>query len=138
MSSRSPSEPAAAPSGPPVRVDKWLWAVRVFKTRTAATTACNAGRVRIGDEPAKPATKVQVGDVVEARRGDRTIVYRVTGLVEKRVGAKLVEGLVEDLSPPPTRRPSPVEAPPGGARERGQGRPTKKERRDIDRLRGRR
>lgn len=148
MSSRSPSEPGSpAPAstgagGPktvtkPVRVDKWLWAVRVYKTRTAATTACTSGRVRIDDEPAKPATKVQVGDVVEARRGDRIIIYRVRGLVEKRVGAKVVEDLVEDLSPPPAARPSPLDAPPGGARVRGEGRPTKKERRDIDRLRGR-
>lgn len=130
MSSRSTSEAG-------VRVDKWLWAVRVFKTRTAATSACTGGRVRVGEEPAKPATRVRVGDVVEARRGDRTIVYRVRGLVEKRVGAKLVDDLVEDLSPPPAER-RPVElAPPGGARDRGQGRPTKKERRDIDRLRGR-
>lgn len=144
MSSRSRSDPSAGPasslapgSAKPVRVDKWLWAVRVFKTRTAATSACTAGRVRVGDEPAKPATKVTVGDVVEARRGDRTIVYKVKGLVEKRVGAKLVEGLVEDLSPPPTeRRPAEI-APPGGARQRGQGRPTKRERREIDRLRGR-
>lgn len=138
MSSRSPSDPSqVGTSVKPVRVDKWLWAVRVYKTRTAATTACTAGRVRIGDEPAKPATRVQIGDVVEARRGDRTITYRVVGLVEKRVGAKSVEGLVEDLSPPPTRRPDPLDAPPGAARARGEGRPTKKERRDIDRLRGR-
>jgi ribosome-associated heat shock protein Hsp15 len=109
----------------------------VFKTRTAATTACTAGRVRVGDEPAKPATRIGVGDVVEARRGDRTVVYKVTGLLEKRVGAKLVEAYAEDLSPPvPERRPV-GEAPPGGARLRGQGRPTKKERRDIDRLQGR-
>jgi ribosome-associated heat shock protein Hsp15 len=110
----------------------------VFKTRTAATSACTAGRVRVGDETAKPATRVQVGDVVEARRGDRTIVYRVTGLVDKRVGAKLVDDLVEDLSPPPTERRADGLAPPGGARDRGLGRPTKKERREIDRLRGRR
>lgn len=130
MSSRSPSMAE-------VRVDKWLWAVRVFKTRTAATSACTAGRVRVGDEPAKPATRVKVGDVVEARRGDRTVIYRVLGVVEKRVGAKLLEDLVEDLSPPPAER-RPIDlAPPGGARDRGQGRPTKKERRDIDRLRGR-
>lgn len=133
MSSRLPSELSTKP----VRVDKWLWAVRVFKTRTAATTACTSGRVRVGDEPAKPATKLQVGDVVEARRGDQTIIYRVRGLVEKRVGAKLVDDLVEDLSPPPTERPARLDAPPGGARARGEGRPTKKERRNIDRLRGR-
>jgi len=135
MTSRSRSEPGGDGG---VRVDKWLWAVRVFKTRTAATTACTAGRVRIGDEPAKPAARVGLGDVVEARRGDRTVVYRVTGLVDKRVGAKLVENYADDLSPPaPERRQIPG-APSGGARLRGQGRPTKKERRDIDRLRGRR
>ncbi len=120
-----------------VRVDKWLWAVRVFKTRSAATAACTTGRVRVGDEPAKPATKIQVGDTVEARKGDRMFIYRVTGLVEKRVGAKLVEQFVEDLSPAAPPRRSTADAPPGGARLRGQGRPTKKERRDIDRLRGR-
>ncbi len=120
-----------------IRVDKWLWAVRVYKTRTAATSACTSGRVRVNDEPAKPATKVQIGDVVEARRGDRTIIYRVAGLVDKRVGANLVDDLVDDLSPPPAKRSDPLDAPPGGARLRGEGRPTKKERRDIDRLRGR-
>jgi ribosome-associated heat shock protein Hsp15 len=124
-----------------VRVDKWLWAVRVYKTRTAATAACTAGRVRVGDEPAKPATKVRVGDVIEARRPDRTVIVRVSGLVDKRVGAKLVEELLEDLSPPAPARSGRGQgeplAPPGGARERGQGRPTKKDRRRIDRLRGR-
>ena len=129
MSSRSPSDapgaerstgggpgPGAAVGGTkPVRVDKWLWAVRVFKTRTSATAACNAGRVRIGDEPAKPATKVQVGDVVEARRGDRTIVYRVTGLVDKRVGAKLVPR--PRRGPVATADPTPVAA--RGAAGRG-------------------
>ena len=118
------------------RVDKWLWAVRVYKTRTSATSACTSGRVKVNDEPAKPATKITVGDVVEARRGDHLIVYRVTGLVEKRIGAKLVEDHVEDLSPPKPERSDPILAPPGGARKRGEGRPTKKERRKIDRLRG--
>ncbi len=141
MSSRPSSD---RPEGGPgkrtgtVRVDKWLWAVRVFKTRTAATSACTSGRVKVNDEPAKPATKIAVGDVVEARRGDRLIVYRATALVEKRIGAKLVEQCVDDQSPPRPTRADPVLAPPGGARSRGEGRPTKKERRDIDRLRGRR
>ena len=141
MTSRSGSEqrggPGPAGRGGGVRVDKWLWAVRVFKTRTAATTACTSGRVRVGDEPAKPATKIDVGDVVETRRGDRRIVYRVAGLVEKRIGAKLVDEYVEDLSPPAPERGRRLDVPPGGARLRGEGRPTKKERRDIDRLRGR-
>lgn len=119
------------------RVDKWLWAVRVYKTRTSATSACTSGKVKVNDEPAKPATKITVGDTIEARRGDHLVVYRVTGIVEKRIGAKLVENYVEDNSPPKPTRQDPMLAPPGGARERGQGRPTKKERRNIDRLRGR-
>jgi ribosome-associated heat shock protein Hsp15 len=126
------------PTARSVRVDKWLWAVRVFKTRTAATSACTSGRVKVNDEPAKPATKIAIGDVVEARKGDRTIVYRAAWLIEKRVGAKLVDACVEDLSPPKPTKSDPVLAPPGGARSRGEGRPTKKERREIDRLRGRR
>lgn len=143
MSSRSASDGPARPAGLPptsdsVRVDKWLWAVRVFKTRTAATSACTSGRVKVNDEAAKPATKITVGDVVEARRGDRVIVYRAALLIEKRVGAKLVEACADDLSPPEPAKSDPVLAPPGGARSRGEGRPTKKERRDIDRLRGRR
>ena len=137
MTSQQPSS-GQPPMGraPSVRVDKWLWAVRVFKTRTSATTACTSGRVKVNDEPAKPATKISVGDVVEARRGDHVVIYRVTGLVEKRIGAKLVEDHVDDLSPPKPKKSDPVLAPPGGARRRGEGRPTKKERRKIDKLRG--
>lgn len=130
--------PPATSTTEKCRIDKFLWAVRVYKTRTAATTACTSGRVMVNDEPAKPATKVVVGDVVTARRGDHVIVYRARALVDKRVGAKLVPGYVEDLSPPKPKRSDPILAPPGGARSRGEGRPTKKERRDIDRLRGRR
>ncbi|MEM7273647.1 MAG: RNA-binding S4 domain-containing protein [Actinomycetota bacterium] len=137
MTSQPRSEQPAA-GAKAVRVDKWLWAVRVFKTRTAATSACTAGRVAVNDEPAKPATKITVGDVVSARRGDRQMIYRVVTPIEKRVGAKLVADCVEDLSPPAPERTVPALAPPGGARARGEGRPTKKERRDIDRLRGRR
>ncbi|MDH4277089.1 MAG: RNA-binding S4 domain-containing protein [Acidimicrobiia bacterium] len=119
-----------------VRVDKWLWAVRAHKTRTAATAACNAGRVKINDEVAKAASKIDVGDTVESRRGDQVLVYRVTKLIEKRVGAQQAVECYDDHSPPrPTR--STLLAAPGGARERGMGRPTKRDRRQIDRLRGR-
>lgn len=122
-----------------VRVDKWLWSVRVYRTRTAASSACTSGKVRVNGEPAKPATKIVVGDRVEARRGDQRYIYGVVGLVEKRVGAKLVETLVEDFSPPSITKAKrdPSEIPPGGARKRGEGRPTKKERRTLDRLRNR-
>ncbi|MDH3294110.1 MAG: RNA-binding S4 domain-containing protein [Acidimicrobiia bacterium] len=121
-----------------VRVDKWLWSVRVFKTRTSASAACNAGRVRVNDEVAKPATRVDVGDLVEARRGDRLFIHRVTNVIEKRVGADRARECYDDQSPPaPERSAHSGLAPTGGARERGAGRPTKRERRQIDRLRGR-
>lgn len=120
-----------------VRVDKWLWAVRVFKTRTAATNACSTGRVLINDEPAKPAAKITVDDVVTARKGDLLYVYRLVEPIEKRVGASRAAECYEDLSPPRPPKSDVLLVPPGGARERGAGRPTKRDRRQLDRLRGR-
>ena len=121
-----------------VRVDKWLWAVRVYRTRTAANEACSVGRVTVNGDPAKPATKVAVGDLVSARRRDRTISYEVVALLEKRVSAAKAAEAVLDVSPP---RPEPVDGPfvgPSGKRDRGEGRPTKRQRREIDRLQRRR
>jgi ribosome-associated heat shock protein Hsp15 len=119
-----------------VRVDKWLWAVRVYKTRTKAGTACADGHVLVNDVLAKPATKIEVGDVVTARRGDDTIVYVARELIEKRVSAVRAADCVEDQSPPPVPRDRPGQAV-FARRDRGAGRPTKRERREIDRLRGR-
>jgi len=118
-------------------VDKWLWAVRVFKTRTQANTACSDGRVKVNESAAKPATKVGPGDVVTAKRRDRTIVYVVVEPIEKRVSASRAAECVEDRSPPPGPRHH-VVAPVFARRDRGAGRPTKRDRREIDRLRGRR
>ncbi len=122
-----------------VRVDKWLWAVRVYKTRSAANDACGSGRVTVNDEVAKPATKVAVGDVVAAKRRDRTVVYEVRSILEKRVSATLAADCVVDLSPPPPPRQSDPFAPDAasGHRRRGDGRPTKRDRRRLDRLQGR-
>lgn len=120
-----------------VRIDKWLWAVRVFKTRTKASAACDDGHVLVGDTVAKPATRVDVGDVVTARRGDRTLVYVVREPIEKRVSAVRAAACFEDRSPPPVPRERPGEAV-FARRDRGSGRPTKRDRREIDRLRGRR
>jgi ribosome-associated heat shock protein Hsp15 len=119
-----------------VRVDKWLWAVRVFKSRAAANEACAANRVTVNGEVAKPATKVKVGDRIEARRRDRVVIYEVVQLLEKRVGAGLVPDAVVDHSPPLPEVSGP-EGPVMGRRERGAGRPTKRDRREIERLRGR-
>ena len=121
-----------------VRVDKWLWSVRVFKTRRQATDACTAGRVRINGDVAKPAAKVKVGDIVQAARRDRTIVYVARELHEKRVSATLAAAAVEDRSPPPPRKQDHLDLPVFAQRDRGSGRPTKKDRRAIDRLRGER
>lgn len=121
-----------------VRVDKWLWSVRVFKTRRQATDACVAGRVRVNGEVVKPAAKVKVGDVVTAARRDRTIVYVAQELIDKRVSASRAAECVEDRSPPPPKRQDHLDLPVFAQRDRGAGRPTKKDRRAIDRLRGER
>lgn len=122
-----------------VRVDKWLWSVRVYKTRTMATDACTAGRVRINEVVAKPATKVSVGDRVRATRRDRVVVYEVAGLVETRVSAaRAAECVIDHSPPPPDRGIDHVDLPVFAQRDRGTGRPTKRDRRMIDRLRGER
>jgi ribosome-associated heat shock protein Hsp15 len=117
----------------PVRVDSWLWAVRVYKTRSAATTACRAGHVRIGGDRAKAAQQVRPGDEVRVRIAgfDRILVVRQT--ITKRVSAPLAAAAVDDRTPPPPPRESVPFVP---MRDRGAGRPTKRERRDIDKLRG--
>lgn len=119
------------------RVDRWLWAVRVFKTRAVAKEACDAGRVRVNDAVAKPATKVSPGDVVTARRRDRTVVYAVVQTIEKRVSAQRAAECFEDRSPPPARASDDPGAPLSDHRERGAGRPTKRDRRHLRRLKGR-
>lgn len=122
-----------------VRVDKWLWSVRVYKTRTMATDACTAGRVKVNGTVAKPAAKIGVGDRVQATRGDRVIVYEVVELIEKRVSATRAATCIVDHSPPPPEKSTDfVEAPVFAQRDRGAGRPTKRDRRMIDRLRGER
>jgi ribosome-associated heat shock protein Hsp15 len=116
----------------PVRVDRWLWAVRAFKTRAQANDACTKGRVRVNEEVCKPATKVKVGDRVEARRRDRVLIYEVAQLLEKRVGAALAADAVVDHSPPleaGTGDPLEAVAP---TRDRGTGRPTKRDRRRME------
>jgi ribosome-associated heat shock protein Hsp15 len=109
-----------------VRVDKWLWAVRVYKTRTKASAACDDGRVLVNDVAAKPATRV----------GDRTLIHVVVEPIEKRVSAPRAAECIDDRSPPPVPLDRPGEAV-FARRERGTGRPTKRDRREIERLRGR-
>lgn len=116
-----------------VRVDKWLWAVRVFKTRSIATDAVKKGRVSIDDLPVKPSRVVKVGDVVAVRKPPITYRYKVLQLSGKRMGAKLVSDFMEDVTPQSELEILEVQRNMGWfQRDRGTGRPTKKERRDLD------
>lgn len=121
-------------SDAPVRIDAWLWAVRQFKTRSAATAACRAGHVRVNGERAKAAQSVRPGDEVRVRIDgfDRMLVVRQT--LVKRVSAAVAATALEDRTPPPPPRETAAIVP---VRDRGAGRPTKRERRDLERLRGR-
>lgn len=117
-----------------VRVDVWLWAVRVYKTRSLAASACKNGRVTIDGVRAKPSSSVKVGSKVVVRKVEGTRIVEAKQLLNKRVGAPLAAEAVIDTSPPPPPR----EFWPGAVAVRapGAGRPTKKERREMDRLRG--
>ena len=115
-----------------VRLDVWLWAARMFKTRSQAKQACDAGHVRIDDAPAKPAQPLRVGVEVRVRGENGVRVLRVTALADVRGPAPVARLLYDDLTPPPAAR-EPVVA----RRERGSGRPTKRERRETDRWRER-
>jgi ribosome-associated heat shock protein Hsp15 len=116
------------------RVDQWLWAVRVFKTRSLATAACRGGHVRINGTAAKPARPVRLGDRVEVRAGDRDRVLEVVRLIDRRVSAPIAAECIIDHSPPPPPREYVA---PLFRRDPGSGRPTKRDRRRIDRLRNR-
>lgn len=112
------------------RVDQWLWAVRLYKTRTAATDACRANHVRVNAAVVKPSARVRPGDRVEARIGGRDRVLQVVDPIDKRVGAPRAAECAIDLSPP-APAPGDTVLP----RERGSGRPTKRDRRRLDQLR---
>ncbi|HAT59670.1 MAG TPA: hypothetical protein DCS60_02725 [Opitutae bacterium] len=125
-------------SGEPVakaRIDRWLWAVRQFKTRALASQACKGGKVRVRDEKVKPSYGLKVGEVIEIQSGPITKYLKVLGLIEKRVGAKLVAGFMEDLTPPEHYMLlQQTSAQKVLHRDRGTGRPTKRDRREIERL----
>jgi len=116
------------------RVDAWLWAIRVAKTRSAATAACRAGHVRVNDERAKAAQSVKIGDEVRIRLDGVERILVMRGLLVKRVGAAVAVTLYDDLTPPPPPR---EERPATVVRDRGAGRPTKRDRRELEKLRGR-
>jgi ribosome-associated heat shock protein Hsp15 len=116
-------------------VDSWIWSVRLAKTRAAATGACRAGHVRVNGVRVKPAHTVRAGDEVRVRQDGYERVVIVERVVAKRVGAAVAAECYADKSPP---RPPPEEAAaPVALRDRGTGRPTKRDRRSIDKLLGR-
>lgn len=116
-----------------VRVDSWIWAVRITKTRSAAAAACRAGHVRVNDATAKAAQLVGPGDEVRVRLDGRERIVEVLRPIAKRVGAAVASECLIDRSPPPPPRETVATVP---VRDRGAGRPTKRERRQLDRLRG--
>ncbi|WP_078966504.1 RNA-binding S4 domain-containing protein [Streptomyces sp. WM6378] len=117
----------------PVRVDSWIWSVRLTKTRSQAGTACRAGHVQVNGERVKAAHQVKVGDEVRLRMDGRERIVKVVTLLRKRVGAPVAVEAYIDNSPPPPARADVLAA---GVRDRGLGRPTKRDRREMERLRG--
>lgn len=117
------------------RIDKYLWAIRVFKTRTDATEACKGNKITVAGTVVKPSREVKVGDIIEVRKASVHYTYKVLDLLEKRVGAKEVEKYALNLTPESEleKLHAPVETF-FIKRDRGTGRPTKKERREMDNL----
>ena len=115
------------------RIDKYLWAIRAFKTRTDATDACKGGKVKVAGVNAKPSKEVKAGDVIQVKKGTVTFTYKVLQPLERRVGAKLVPEYALNLTPEAEleKLRAPVETF-FITRDRGAGRPTKKDRRDIE------
>ena len=118
-----------------VRIDKYLWSIRVFKTRSEATDACKGGRIRVNGADTKPSKMVKVGDTIVARKGAVTYTYKVLELIDKRQGAKLVPNYAENQTPPEelAKLRAPIETF-FLKRDRGAGRPTKKDRRQMEAL----
>jgi len=118
------------------RIDKWLWAVRIFKTRAQATEACAGGKVKIDSTAVKASRKIKPGETLLVRKGVIKYMYKVLKIAEKRMGAKLIIDFVEDLTSDDERaKLKSSHKQPLQTREKGQGRPTKKERRIMDEMR---
>jgi ribosome-associated heat shock protein Hsp15 len=116
-----------------VRIDKWMWAVRLYKTRSQATEACKKGYVTINDKAVKPARVLQVGEIIKVRKAPITKSFKVLALVGKRMGAKLVVDFLEDVTPPEEMELLEMQKHMRwSARDKGTGRPTKKDRRELD------
>jgi ribosome-associated heat shock protein Hsp15 len=118
---------------PEVRIDKWMWATRIFKTRTIAGEACKKNRVMINDTPVKSSRTIKIGDIIQVRKPPVTYSFKVINLTTNRVGAKLVPYFLENITPPEQYELLELQKVSGFVdRARGTGRPTKKDRRDLD------
>lgn len=118
-----------------VRIDKWLWAVRIFKTRSQATEACRKGKVSVENLPVKASREVHPGEVIKVRKSPLTYSYKVLAPAEKRMSAKLAVSFVEDITPPEELKILEMQKQMNWiSRDKGAGRPTKKERRSLDDL----
>jgi len=116
-----------------VRVDKWLWAVRIYKTRSQATEACRKGHVSIDNQPVKPSRTIHPGETVQVRKSPIVRSFKVLALAEKRMSAKLADDFVEDVTPPEELEILDMQKNMRWiTREKGKGRPTKKDRRNLD------
>ena len=116
-----------------VRIDKWMWATRIFKTRTIATDACKKNRISVGGVTVKPSRMIKTGDVISVRKPPVTYSFRVLGVTENRMGAKLVPQYLENITPPEEYEILELNRISGFVdRARGLGRPTKKDRRELD------
>lgn len=117
-----------------MRIDKWLWAVRIFKTRSQASNACRNGKVWVNDASVKPSGDLQPNDIVKVKKTPAQFTYKVLGLLEKRVSAKIAAEQVENLTPSDEIQKLKAKKDAGGNfdRQKGDGRPTKKERRQLD------
>ena len=120
-----------------VRIDKWLWAVRIFKTRTIASEACKKGRVMVNNISVKPSRTIRKGDIIQDRKPPVTYSFKVLALADKRMGAKMVPDFMENITPPDQYEILELNSISGFVdRQRGTGRPTKKERRDLEQFTG--
>lgn len=115
------------------RIDKWLWAVRLFKTRTASADAVSSSRVKVNDTVVKASFLISIGKEITIRDGSMRKKYLVKGIIEKRVGAVIAQQYYEDITPEEEKQKILMQKNfPSAFREKGSGRPTKKERRDLD------
>ena len=120
-----------------IRIDKWLWAIRIFKTRSLANDACQSGKIKINDNRIKPSRAIQIGDRITVQKNFIKHEYKVTGIIEKRVSATIAQQNYIDQTPEEEKIKQKSKLfSPQYTREKGTGRPTKKERREFDKMIG--